>query len=176
MWRALTGTMWSPHVPLSRRPFERIVSTCCGHWSMSVTSCPALVSMPPTTLPMAPAPMIPIRVPIGPLLWPEHDNLNRDDLRLRSADRSARHPQRQVAEVRPRRPPALDLRPALPVARARDPRAPRAGRARRVRLSRLRAARVPRAVRRPPAQALQLAPLPWRRRADPRRVPRGQRG
>src|SRR5439155_1415986 len=31
-----------------------------GHWSMSVTSCPALVKNPPTTHPMAPVPMIPI--------------------------------------------------------------------------------------------------------------------
>src|SRR5262245_59664842 len=39
-----------------------MASTCSGHWSISVTSRPALVSIPPTTQPIAPAPMIPIRM------------------------------------------------------------------------------------------------------------------
>src|SRR4029453_15184554 len=116
----LTRTTWSPPVPLRRRPSFRIFSTCSGHWSMSVTSCPALVSMPPTTLPMAPAPMIPIRIamgnppvigaprPAGPQprdglqcalpLHPGHDNLNRHALRLRSPPRPPAHRQLQVAE------------------------------------------------------------------------------
>src|SRR5215468_5658570 len=58
---AFTGTTCSPHVPLSRRPTRRMASTCSGHWSTRVTSRPARVSMPPTTHPMAPAPMMPIR-------------------------------------------------------------------------------------------------------------------
>src|SRR5262245_7589387 len=57
---AFTRITCSPHVPDSRSPCPRIDCTCSGHWSISVTSCPALVSMPPTTLPIAPAPMIPI--------------------------------------------------------------------------------------------------------------------
>src|SRR5262245_2087777 len=61
MCRALTGTRCSPQLPLRRRPTFFIASTCSGHWSTSVTSRPARVSIPPTTLPMAPAPMMPIR-------------------------------------------------------------------------------------------------------------------
>src|SRR5262245_17553585 len=60
MCSALTGIRCSPQVPLSRSTRCLMVSTCSGHWSMSVTSCPALVSSPPTTEPMAPAPMMPI--------------------------------------------------------------------------------------------------------------------
>ena len=45
-----------------------MASTCSGHWSMSVTSWPALVSMPPTMDPIAPAPMMPIRVAMWFLL------------------------------------------------------------------------------------------------------------
>src|SRR5712691_10275763 len=56
----------SPQVPPRRRPFLFIASTCSGHWSMSVTSCAALVKNPPTTHPMAPAPIIPILVLIAP--------------------------------------------------------------------------------------------------------------
>src|SRR5207245_10350039 len=93
---------------------------------MSVTSCPALVSMPPTTLPIAPAPMMPIRIAMVPSLlgalsgapaprrpaarttvWPEHDNLNRHDLRLRSSRRPPANRQLQVAEVRSGRLAAL---------------------------------------------------------------------
>ena len=66
MWSARTGMRWSPHVPLSRRPFVFMVSTCSGHWSMSVTSRPAFVRSPPTTHPIAPAPMMPIRWIMGP--------------------------------------------------------------------------------------------------------------
>src|SRR5204863_238065 len=51
-----------PHVPLSRSPCRRIVSTCSGHWSISVTSRPAFVNSPPTTHPIAPAPTMPIRL------------------------------------------------------------------------------------------------------------------
>ena len=56
---AFTAIVWSPHVPVSLNPRRRIVSTCSGHWSMSVTSCPAFVSSPPTTQPIAPAPTMP---------------------------------------------------------------------------------------------------------------------
>ena len=62
MWSALTGMTWSPQLPLSRRPLAFIVSTCSGHWSMSVTSWPAFVRSPPTMDPMAPAPTIPILI------------------------------------------------------------------------------------------------------------------
>src|SRR6266478_1084617 len=128
---------------------------------MSVTSCPALVSMPPTTLPMAPAPMIPIRIAMDPLLA-GHDNLNRHDVRLRSSRRPAAHRQLQVAEVPSGRPATLGGGHGFPVARAGDPSAARTRRARRVRLPGLRAARVPRAVRRPAPEALRLARLPGR--------------
>jgi hypothetical protein len=62
MCSALTGTTCSPQVPESRRPTFFIASTCSGHCSMSVTSWPAFVSMPPTMEPIAPAPMMPILV------------------------------------------------------------------------------------------------------------------
>ncbi len=62
MWIALTfGTIWSPMVPDSLSPLALMASMCSGHWSISVTSRPAFVRHPPTTLPIAPAPMIPIR-------------------------------------------------------------------------------------------------------------------
>ncbi len=62
MWSARTGTRCSPQVPESRSPRARMVSTCSGHWSTRVTSWPARASSPPTTQPIAPAPMIPIRM------------------------------------------------------------------------------------------------------------------
>src|SRR5688572_23024817 len=69
----------SPQLPLSRRPTRFIASTCSGHWSMSVTSCPAFVSRPPTMEPMAPAPRMPIlmrslpcRPPLRPWSAPWH--------------------------------------------------------------------------------------------------------
>src|SRR5438034_306844 len=80
MWRAFTGTTCSPQVPDSLRPTFFIPSTCSGHCSMSVTSWPALVSMPPTIEPMAPAPMMPILVAMSPpavvggALGTTHDN------------------------------------------------------------------------------------------------------
>jgi hypothetical protein len=69
MWSAFTGIRWSPQVPLSRSPRCFMVSTCSGHWSMRVTSCPALVRRPPTTLPMAPAPKIPILMTVSSSVW-----------------------------------------------------------------------------------------------------------
>jgi hypothetical protein len=66
MWSAFTGTTCSPQVPDSLKPTFFIVSTCSGHCSMSVTSWPAFVSMPPTIEPMAPAPMMPILVAMSP--------------------------------------------------------------------------------------------------------------
>src|SRR5688572_5738405 len=62
MWSARTGRTWSPQVPERRSPRARMVSTCSGHWSTKVTSLPARASSPPTTHPIAPAPMIPIRM------------------------------------------------------------------------------------------------------------------
>ena len=61
-WSAVTETVWSPHVPPRRSPRRRIASTCSGHWSIRVTSSPALASSPPTTQPIAPAPTMPILV------------------------------------------------------------------------------------------------------------------
>src|SRR5213594_524674 len=124
---------------------------------MSVTSCPALVSIPPTTLPMAPAPMIPIRIGMAPSLSPEHDNVNGHDLRLRSSDRPPPHGQPKMEDVRPRRLAALDRGHGFPVARAQDSCAARTGGARCLRLPHVRAAGVPRALRRSAAQALRLA-------------------
>ena len=37
-WRALTGTVKSPWLPLARRPSARIFATCSGHRSMKVMS------------------------------------------------------------------------------------------------------------------------------------------
>ena len=45
-WSAFTGIRCSPQVPESRSPTLFIASTWSGHWSISVTSCPAFVSMP----------------------------------------------------------------------------------------------------------------------------------
>src|SRR5919202_782700 len=57
---------WSPQVPDRRSPSAFMASTWAAHWSISVTSCPACVSRPPTTEPIAPEPMIPMRVTMVP--------------------------------------------------------------------------------------------------------------
>src|SRR6266566_3291863 len=56
------GTTKSPMVPDRRSPLFLIASMCSGHWSTTVTSCPAFVRKPPTTEPIAPAPRMPMRL------------------------------------------------------------------------------------------------------------------
>src|SRR5215510_4753235 len=84
MLSARTGTRCSPQVPESRRPTFFMASTCSGHWSISVTSCPAFVSMPPTMPPIAPAPRMPMRVlmRLCPLLLEGGHDLGGESLQL----------------------------------------------------------------------------------------------
>src|SRR5690606_32612511 len=49
--------------PVRCRPSARMVSTCSGQGSISVTSCPARVMWPPAIPPMAPAPTTTMRLP-----------------------------------------------------------------------------------------------------------------
>src|SRR5687768_11035163 len=57
---ALTFTVRSPEAPSSRKPFERMASTCSCQRSMAHTSCPAAANSAAYTEPIAPVPTIAI--------------------------------------------------------------------------------------------------------------------
>ena len=62
-WKAATGTVTVSSGISTRSPSVRIASTWAGHWSMKVTSSPALTMSAPNPAAVAPVPTIAMRLP-----------------------------------------------------------------------------------------------------------------